>query len=68
MSRSGVGGLDSTFYTMSQYFCYYGLFLFNSHITVFMTTVFMTTSGIITVGYDRTLPICLYDICVIDIF
>ena len=24
----------------------------------------MTTSGIITVGYDRTLPICLYDTCV----
>ena len=26
----------------------------------------MTTSGNITVGYDRTLPICLYDICVTD--
>ena len=22
-----LGGLDSAFYTMSQYFCYYGLFL-----------------------------------------
>ena len=28
----------------------------------------MTTSGNITVGYDRTLPICWHDICVIDIF
>ena len=30
--------------------------------------VFMTLPGIITVGYDRTLPICLYDICDSDIF
>ena len=48
-SRSGVGGLDSTIYTMSLYFCYYGLLLLNVHITVIMTIVFMTTSGIITV-------------------
>ena len=42
-SRSGVGGLDPTIYTMSLYFCYYGLFLLNVHITVIMTIVFMTT-------------------------
>ena len=41
-----LGGLD---YTMSQSFCYYGLFLLNVHITVIMTIVFMTTSGIFTV-------------------
>ena len=63
-SRSGVGGLDSASYTMSQYSRYYGLFLFNYQITVFMTL-----PGIITIRYDRTLPICLYDIhvCVTDI-
>ena len=32
-----------------------------------MTIVFMTTSGIFTVRYDRILPICLYDICGSDI-
>ena len=35
---------------MSQYFWYYGLFLFNSQITVFMTL-----PGILTVWYDRLL-------------
>ena len=43
-SRSRVGGLDSAIYTMSQYSRYYGLFLFNSQITVFMTL-----PGILTV-------------------
>ena len=47
---------------MSQYSCYYGLFLFNSQITVFMML-----PGILTVWYDRILPVCLYDICDIDI-
>ena len=39
-----LGGLDSAIYTMSQYSRYYGLFLFNSQITVFMTL-----PGILTV-------------------
>ena len=30
--------------------------------------VFMTLPGIITVEYDKTLPICLYAICDMDSF
>ena len=66
MSRSGVGGLDSTIYTMSLYFCYYGLFLLNVHITVIMTIVFMTTSGILQydmIGYY--LFVCMIYVIVI---
>ena len=62
-SRSGVGGVRLSILYYVTIFLLLRLFLFSSQITVFMTL-----PGIITVGYDRTLPICLYDICVTDIF
>ena len=66
--RSGVGGLGQNI-ILCQHIsaitvCYCSK---NVHITVNMTIVFMTTSGIFTVRYDRILPICLYDICGSDI-
>ena len=51
---------------MSSYFCYYGLFLLNVHITVIMTIVFMTTSGILQydmIGYY--LFVCMIYVIVI---
>ena len=66
--RPKLGILRWNVLKSTKFFCYYGLFLLNVHITVIMTMVFMTTSGIFFLQYDMIgyyLFVCMIYVIVI---